>query len=298
MGRRALFRPRIATEEDRIVFDRLVQTFAAPANAETRKRVVADFASFGATNGVSDRPCLCLKLWLGACHRDGLAWGTVDTYSAYITKVIYPALSWNDRHEWQLIRGVTRAAHADSDTKGACTIPREHLIQVLGSPLLTLRVRQAIAAITFTGCRLADVRRWRRRQFRFGRRGLRVEVRLSKNRRRRSKRRHLRVHDCERLLGITMDQSLWSLNGGDPDERPLGKVTVELVNGLLARVCASLHLPRYTTYSFRKYFIQKVIAYHDYDWPRILDLTLHTRMDVVAAHYDGILDEDEDSVSQ
>jgi len=276
MGRRPLFRPRVATAEDASVYQTLVDTYALDANDATRRRVVADFGSFAATNGLTDRPCTCLKLWLGACHRDGLAWSTIDTYSGYITKATLPVLALGDRQEWLSIRAVIRAVHADSDTKAAPTVCRDHLIRILASPSLSLRVRQAIAAIAFTGCRLADARRWRRKQVFFGTRALKVEVHLSKNRRRRSKRRTIRIMDCEELLGLTMDPSLPGLQYGDADERPLSGVTVGMVNTQLSRTCAILHLPRYTTYSFRKFFIQQVIKWFEYDWSQIVNLTLHT----------------------
>jgi hypothetical protein len=294
MGRNAIFKPRICTREDLDVFLEAEKTLggkAKVANRKTRRRIVGDFASLLAANGFD--PVEGLRFWAGACKRDGLRWSAIDTYSAYLSKVVSPTLTWVQRGDWMDIRSTIRCAHADEDTQGAVTCPRSNIIQIL--PLLTLSTRQAIAAIVFTGARLCDLKRLRRKQMRFGKNSLQIEVRVAKNRRKRSTRRILRINNVGGLVGLTLDESLLALQGEqqDQDSRPLSRLSLASINTELRSVCLKLGLPRYTTYSFRKFFIRSVIAKFEGDWPRILNFTLHTKMDVVAAHYDGMEEENE-----
>jgi hypothetical protein len=296
MGRNAIFKPRVCTRADLDVFLEAERTLGGKskvANRKTRRRVVGDFGRLIAANGFVD-PVEGLRFWAGACKNDGLGWGAIDTYSAYISKVISPTLTWSQRGDWMDVRSTIRCAHADEDTHGAATCPREHIVKIL--PQLSLSARQAIAAITFTGARLCDLKRLRRKQMRFGKNSIQIEVRIAKNRRKRSARRILRIRNVGGLVGLTLDESLLTLQveqQQDQDFRPLSHLCLNSINTQLRCVCQKLGLPRYTTYSFRKFFIRSVIAKFEGDWPRILNFTLHTKMDVVAAHYDGMEEEDE-----
>jgi hypothetical protein len=99
MGRNAIFKPRVCTRADLDVFLEAERTLGGKskvANRKTRRRVVGDFGRLIAANGFVD-PVEGLRFWAGACKNDGLGWGAIDTYSAYISKVISPTLTWSQR---------------------------------------------------------------------------------------------------------------------------------------------------------------------------------------------------------
>jgi len=281
MGRKALFRPRIATATDQQKWQEVERLYGDGANASTRRKVVADFVAFHRMNG---RPIVeTLELWAGTCAMDGLMWSTIDTYSVYITKVILPDLTPSERMTWRLKRKIIQAAHADEDCGGARVCSHEEVALILSA--LRLEFRQAVAAIAYTGARCADIRRWRRKQIVVRKNALAVQVRVSKNRRKRTRRRTLRLPDIAAMVGLEMDASL-PLIAGQPDDRPFATITANMLNRELATVCTQLGLDKVTTYSFRKFFIKAMIEYYDYDWEAIISKTLHTGIDVVAAHYD------------
>ncbi len=225
--------------------------------------------------------------WVGAAIRDGLKYSTINTYSAYLTAVVLPDLTLSERASWRLIRQLIKAAAADEDGGGAVAATSAEVCLVL--PRLSLLDRQTVALITYTGARLADIRRLRRKQIRISVNRIQVQVRLSKNRRKRSLRRILKVHDVATMVGLSLDGSLEEPlgEGVDPEDRPFVHQTVAHINARLKTICAELSLPKLTTYSFRKFFIQAIIQHYEYDWPRIIATTLHCNMDVVAAHYDS-----------
>jgi len=290
-GRPRLFVPRIANEGDLAEYELARNAYTNDANTSQRARVVADFISFDALNACAD-PCETFRLWVGACRKQGVAWSTIDTYSGYISKVVKYDLSWAQRNAWREIKAVIRAAHADSDTRSAppCTIDQLKILL----PKLSLDTRLGVSAIAFTGCRLRDIRRWRRKQAVLRPKKIAVEVRLTKNRRKRCLRRTLRVNPL-RFLGLTTDPALIQVFlHGEPDVRPLEYLSVHAINAELATVCRSLGWMKFTTYSFRKLFIRCVSEKYEYDWSRVVNLTLHTGVDVVAAHYDSLLRDDEE----
>lgn len=290
MGRQRKFSPRVVTVDDSNAWQAAEAMFGQESNARTRLRVVEDFIVFSRLNGVSASPARALKLLAGAMRHDGVEWSTIDTYTGYISAAMYPSLAPADRLLWRSIRDVIRAARADSDTKSARTATADEICAVL--PRLAGRVRLAVSTIVFTGARLADAARWRRRQTKVGRNRLRVEVRVAKNRRRRAFRRILVIKDIESLLGLTTDPFLvhqWGDQGAlNADEKPLAGITVNEVNKALAVACKQLHLPKLTTYSFRKFFVRRAIEFFDRDWEQIIRFTLHTSINVVAAHYDRL----------
>ena len=292
MGRRARFRPRIAGAHELSLWTAAEKLYGDIANKMTRGRVVREFSAFLAMNGCD--AVHGLKLWVGAALQDGLAWGTIDSYSAYLNRVVWPSLSYSDRIEWRATRAVIKSAHADADTGGAPCCTPDQLARILES--VSLRIRQAIAAIAFTGARMADVRRWRRKQVVFSPRMIKVEVRLTKNRRRRAQRRILRLNNVHRVIGFLVDPSLTSLSSedGTPEDRPFAVTKVSEVNAALGVLCKKHGWTRLTTYSFRKFFIKRVSQYMKFDWPRIIQWTLHTGIDVVAAHYDCLHASDDD----
>jgi len=290
MGRSRKLRPRIVNDLDLQEWEKAVSLYACESNAKTRLRVVDDFVIFARLNGVADNPVRALQLYAGMARRDTVEWSTIDTYVGYIGATLWSGFSPAQKLGWKVARDVIRAAHADSDTKSARTATASEICRIL--PLLPARERLAVGTVAFTGARLADVRRWRSKQTIVSRDRLKVEVRIAKNRRRRALRKILRLNRASKVLGLTLDPffvQTWTDAAACPEERPLQEVTVSMVNAELKKVCQRLSIDRLTTYSFRKFFIRRVINHCDFDWPRIIQLTLHTNVNVVAAHYDNLL---------
>lgn len=293
MGRKAFFRPRIATTNDMTVWGKVETMYGGDeGNAATRQRVVAEFVSFHRMNSA---PLVqTLRLWAGAAFADGLKWSTIDTYSSYITKIVLCDLTPSERMEWRVTKKIISAAHADEDCGGARTCCAEELRTVLGA--LGIEARRAVAAIAYTGARLADIRRWRTKQMIIRKNAIAVQVRVSKNRRKRNLRRILRIENISGMLGIELDSSLQEIRSNyfDPELRLFANVNVTWLNAQIAVACHSFGCDKLTTYSFRKFFIASVIRYYNYDWSRIITKTLHCKIDVVAAHYDSWNDESTD----
>lgn len=288
-GRRCKFRPRIVGDAERDLWQAAENAYGHNSNLKTQLRIVRDFTGFMHMNGLE--VIEAFRMWVGCARADGVAWGTIDTYAGYLQRVILVTLPFHQRLDWKGIRSVIRAAHADSDTGSAAMCTDQQLETLL--PMLTLAHRRVIAAITFTGCRFGDLRRWRKKQCMFGRRCIKVEVRLSKNRRRRARRRILRLPRIDRVMGWEVDPSLISLQAErlHPDALIFAGTSVGEVNAELRAVCRRLGWSDVlTTYSFRKMFIRKVSIHMKFEWARIITWTLHTGVDVVAAHYDVFAD--------
>jgi len=289
MGRPRKFTPRLATAADLDRWRAVEARYGDEQNGRTRERICQEFLSFhrmNVTNIVTS-----FKLWIGAASSDGLMWSTIDTYSGYISRVVMPDLSSADRIEWRLARKIVRAAHADEDTGGARACTREELQKILIES--DLNMRQAIALIAYTGARWADIRRLRLKQIAVKRNSIRIQVRISKNRRKRSLRRNLKIRDVAGKLGLELDPSLFALveSNDDPFSRPFEKWKVDDINKHLKITCLKCGLEKLTSYSFRKFFIRNIIRYYEGDWATIINYTLHTKLDVVAAHYDAWDDE-------
>lgn len=293
-GRKANFRPRLTSTQDRETWDAVARLYGDEINEKARSVVVANFISFYKMNQLLSLP-LTLKYWAGAMINDGNKWSTVSTYSAYITKAVFPDLSPVERVEWRALRRIIRSAHADEDTTSAPVCGLEVLPLVLRS--LPLQLRRAVAAISFTGVRMADLRRLRNKQMCYRRNAIKVQVRVSKNRKTRAKRRVLRIQNVLATLGLQTDFSLLNADISDKEARPFSSLTTTKVNAALKEVCGKNGWARFTTYSFRKFFVQAVSRYCNYKWIDVIDFTLHCGIDVVAAHYDlqNVLDEDEDT---
>lgn len=283
-GRIPKFKPRLAGDVEMAHWEAAARLYGDAVNSATRIRVVREFVSFHYMNGLDLLDSL--YLWVGTMRFQTMEWGTIDTYSSYVTRAVWPDLPPESRTGWRAARKIIRCAHADADTKSAVTIDSQSVLALL--PLLSGRTRQAIASIAFTGARLSDIKRWRRKQFNYRAKSLSVQVRLSKNRRSRAMRRILRMHNFKLVLGLPIDQSLLDMMTEAilPDDRPFAACTVTALNATIRQICVARQWPVWTTYSFRKFFIRSISAHLNFDWERIIRFTLHCGIDVVAAHYD------------
>jgi integrase len=288
MGRRTLFRPRIIDEEDLREWSLVESAYGNGVGAATRKRVVEAFSSLMKLNGITD-PAEGLSQWAGAAHRDGLRWATINTYAGYLSAVYRPPLTPDAKLLWDEKRRIINACHADETTGGALactTVEYCNILKNLNGVEDSL-TRAAVCLIALTGMRLADIRRLRRRQINLRKRTLKIEVRVAKNRRRRSLRRIHSIRCGGPIVKIDLDPILRRLlrSGGHPDACLFQPVTTSVINERLSRL-NSPH--QYTTYSFRKMYINNVISHFGDDWPTIIHHTMHTGINVVKSHYQAL----------
>ena len=288
-------RPALVADADRELWRNVASQYGDAENDKTRSRVLEDFLAFANMNSL--HACDTLPLFAALGIRCGLEWSTMDTYTGYLTKPIGASLNPLEKERWRQTRRIIKAAHADSECKGAPCANIGQIQKVLCK--LSLKVRQAVAAITYTGARLRDVRRWRRKQMFFSPRRIAVQVRLAKNRRRRSQRKILRLSEPAHKLGLEVDASLLQIQDekqhSDLEERPFENISITRVNKEIAHACQKLSIvPKLTTYSFRKFYIKGITVFYNYDWPTIIQYTLHTNVNVVQAHYDVKEVEDDD----
>lgn len=284
MPRPLKFRPRRIEEADLLEYKELEKKFLSP-NFLTRARVVREYQQFQEMNDLS--PTIAVKAWIGAQLRAGRKIGTVHTYLVYALTAVRSSLSSLEKLEWSRVMRVVSAAHADADTASAPYCDPDTFCSVITH--MQGPTRLAASLIAFSGLRVADMARLRRKQIRFGKNELQIQVRLSKNRRSPAKRKILRLTNVSDMLGYTLDDQLRQLAGGDPNERPLQGITADEVNRALRTATQTAGVGHLTTYSLRKLFIQQISAFYQYDWQRVIEVTLHTKIDVVAAHYDRII---------
>ena len=282
MGRRLKLKPRLLCPGDSDHWRAAENEYGDAANAATRFRVCTSYLRFCTMNAML--PSEALPHWCGLCRTDQIEWSTIDAYSTYVSKNVIGSLTLLERERWRSWRKIIKAAHADSNTKGAMRAQSSQLNTVLtGAPL---RIRRAIAAIAFTGVRLRDLKRMRRKQMSFAPKSISMQIRLSKNRRSRALRRVLRLQSVHKVVGFYVDKALCDLPEGDPEDKPFSSTTTAEINSYLRKLCLRQGWSVLTTYSFRKFFIRRVALYMKFDWPRIISWTGHCGINVVAAHYD------------
>lgn len=289
-GRRPLFVPRISTALDAAPMDELERQFGDARNTLSRFRVITDFHAFCRMNGFDFTTGI--RRWIGAMLKDGVSIGTVDTYYKYVQKVAFPACSLVERLEMKCLARIISRAHASSESRGARPARMDEVKRVMeyANDKCSRSFRQALYLIIFTGMRLQDILRLTPQQYVAADDALKVEVRLAKNRGTRAKRRILRVLNVSELIGLPIPPELMALGEEKQDCDSLieGWYATKM-NKELKHIADQTDITEpITTYSFRKFFVGRVITHFKYDWAKVIDFTLHCGIDVVASHYDNL----------
>jgi hypothetical protein len=286
MGRPKKTVVRVAQESDWQTFAAAESLFSNKANQSTRTRIIREFLTFVDINGMTLGNGL--RPWVGAQRGSRVEWSTLDTYCGYIHKHLSGRIPLGDIHEWDHVCSVVSAAHADCKTKSAPTATAQQLLAL--KSLLPEDVFWAFSVIRFTGARVADIRRWHKHQTLFRARSIRVEVRVTKGRRARKKRRILRLK-CIDFFGMKLPLYVRKpLRHLDEDAKVLDPtITTGVINRQLKKACTQMGWStRLTSYSFRHMYIKDVLEYVEYDYTKALRYTLHCGEDILAAHYDKL----------
>ena len=179
-----------------------------------------------------------------------LAPGTVDGYIAYASEGSRSA-------EINYVRKTAQAFHADATTGHAPDIDGTILRKYVNrAPLAHQPILFLMKA---TGMRVRDIARLRRRQIGYRKRGsLRVQIRLSKTAKRRALRTTLTI-PSEWFGTIPTSFTCWLRNTCKSKNVKIFKgYTAAKVNEVLRRVSAKHDMPKPTTYSFRRDYMNFV----------------------------------------
>ncbi len=177
----------------------------------------------------------------------------LDTYCHYILTFLKRNLSPGDLVVFNYVLKLVGLAHANEDCLAAVPATVEECGVI--SRAADCDEKQATLAMRYTGMRLADLRRLRRKQIYLTPKQIQVEVRVTKNRRKRKFRRILRI-PCNQVWGKRGDCPPCLINflkGGQPDDLPFSGVTVAKLNRFI-----KCHTPKLSSYSFRELFITDI----------------------------------------
>ncbi len=94
------------------------------------------------------------------------------------------------------------------------------------------------------------------------------------------------MDDVAALLGTTVPSCLQRLSEYPPGTLPFATWHANRGNTAIARACEELHLPKLTTYSFRRLYCLLVLQHFGFDPEKAKRYTLHCRAEVLAAYYD------------
>ena len=137
-----------------------------------------------------------------------------------------------------------------------------------------------------TGMRVKDIARLRRRQVGYRKRSsLRVQIRLSKTAKRRALRTTLTI-PSEWLGVVPASFTCWLKNTcKSKDAKMLKGYTAAKVNAILRRVGKKFDMPRPTTYSFRREYMNFVREWCGGDSDLERSYTKHMSTSITEAHY-------------
>lgn len=250
-------------------------------NIKTRQRVVTTFGEFMRLNALSCSS-RALKLFIGQALNSGLKASTVHTYSRYVAKAFRGLVT--DPAEWQRALSVIEMVHADSEATKALKIDVQLALTIIGR--LRGDAAPMVAAILTTGCRCADIMRWRTHRLLFTSNSFAVHVHLSKNRRSPDKKVIHRIDDVKAFMGFEVPEVLRAITEHPRDSQPFAGWHTSRVNASLRAACRELGVQAATTYSFRRLFCLKALEKCGFDPEKAKRYTLHCRAEVLAAFYD------------
>lgn len=265
-GRKRKWTPLLSVPEDLERADSIERLYGS-AN-RTPDRIRNDYIAFCRLNGYTSEQGI--KPFIGQALRCGLKVGSVDTYLGYLRPLCRGLKSY---HHWAAIVAL---AHADEDSKTAIDADLAALLGILD--LTSLQHKPLIWLLIATGIRVRDAARLRRKQIQITEDGiLKIELRITKNRRRRRHRAHLEVPVS--WSGAPSRSIVRYLNQGDPEQLLFGNYNANVVNRIL-KACS---VEKITTYTFRRRFFNELFEYFPPEQAR--SYTLHFSEHMFHAHY-------------
>jgi site-specific recombinase XerD len=262
-----------ATVEDHVAGN----TFMALWNKKTRtkERVQEKYREFCS---LSELPLKeGLQTFVGRMINCQLSAGTINVYVGFLKNLVSPSLFWN-------VRRATQLAHADAETRSAVSITTEVAEKIISS--LSRRTKAIVYLMFVTGARAADLIRLRGSQIKVTESRVVLEFRIMKHRRRRGLRTFF-ASDAKMIMQppsdvlrffkeISCERSLMAF-------RPFAGMTASTINNSIRAVAQPES--KISTYSFRKLFINLVLAKNKGDLSKVAHYTKHFRTSTLEAYY-------------
>jgi len=275
-GRRKIWVPRAITQAD-IERGRGIMQEWGP-DCHTRYRVVGDFELMCKLSALLTSDPLAAVGFLGQLANSGLGPGSIDTYTGYVCK------------RYRSLTNVQKAAaarHADFDAKHAADISDDTLWTYVeeASP----KYRAILWILFISGLRSRAIRFLRRRRIfipeKWGSADMEFVVKIDKTRKRRALTAILSLPKAWKWLRPPPHaETLSFLQHGDQEERLFDDFKATDINAELSAISKRLDLPRPTTYSFRRAFINRIVPLVGKK-SEMTKFTLHFQQSTVDAFY-------------
>lgn len=254
-----------------------VKTWGPPLTQ--REEVLKDFRCYCEVNGLKEDTYAllgCLGEW-----KDVYSPGTIENYVRFIVQHYR-------RPGMKRVLAAAEAYHADAENQHAPDVSDEELWRYVQEAESEWRL--PIFLLWATGLRPRALAFLRRSQISLEPDGLRIQVRVDKNRRRTSLRCQLRIPWS--WIKQPSSELVEQINQGTQGERLLPTPTSGPIrdmqakmNAQLKRIAQKRELVPVTTYSFRRNYMNKVLE-HCTDEEKRKAYTLHFSPGMVHAHYE------------
>jgi len=287
--------PHAVTEADKAAWDRLKKSYGA--NTDNRDRVNDDYAAFLSASGLESN-AESLGWFLGQMSRD-LAASSCSSYIKYV-------IAKNRVNGAKSVRNVAEAYNADTIGGHAPDIELNALMKYIenASP----EIQPILWLLLVTGLRVKDLSRLRRRQIARKKTGLSFLLCLTKGRRRRCLRCKLDIPaEWHGKIPYSLIETLVQ-SRGSKKKRIFKHHTANRLNAELRKMSKSYNLPRPTTYSFRRHYMNFIVDKCGGDVVRQAAFTKHISASITEAHYvrfeedpdleSGSSDDDEQDASE
>lgn len=265
---------RAVSADDKKKWEEIRNEYGPKATVD-RDRVRSDYDEFCKLSGL-EKNGESLGWCLGQMANK-LAPGTVDGYIAYASEGSRTA-------DVNYVRKTAQAFHADATTGHAPDINGKILKKFVN--LAPMAHQPVLFILMSTGMRVKDIARLRRRQVGYRKKSsLRVQIRLSKTAKRRALRTTLTI-PSEWLGVVPASFTCWLKNTcKSKDAKMLKGYTAAKVNAILRRVGKKFDMPRPTTYSFRREYMNFVREWCGGDSDLERSYTKHMSTSITEAHY-------------
>lgn len=277
MPRKAKWVPRIVNHQDLREVETLEENFLP--HDLTASRVRRDFTIFLSINALT--AVEGFRLFVGQLLASGLQPGTVETYARHVYPLVkHLSQSVEDKLKARNTMNAVTRKHAASETSHAPDQDASTIERYL--EVLPLKIEAELVKVLLAGIRVANSKHNKvtinRSQ------GLAtLESRLRKNGKRRSDRRSITIPYGE-IIGYTPSRQVTRFLN-HKDKQTNSNVTTAEVNLALAKARDQHHLPHATTYTFRRFFLKKVVEFCGGDTKAASYYSLHKNHHIIDAHY-------------
>jgi len=246
-------------------------------NHRDRDRVIRDFELCCKLSNLPTNDSSVGVALLGQLANSGLGPGSCDTYIGHVTK----------RYRMTDVSKAASARHADYEARHAADIDDDTLWKYVleASPLY----RRILWLMYIAGLRAISIRYLRRRRVHIPKRwksaDIEVVVKIDKTRKKAALRAIMSLPKTwEWIQPPPHKDDIKFFQDGPADERLFEGITATNINDELRRISKKLSLPRPTSYSFRRAFINRVIPLVT-SKKKLTEYSLHFSVSTVDAFY-------------